>query len=43
MRKESILKAFLNCVNACSNGEEEFHQFIDVAFDIEQTIKNSDE
>ncbi|MGG5766641.1 hypothetical protein [Bacillus wiedmannii] len=43
MRKDSILKAFINCVNACSNGEEEFEQFIEAAFDIEQTIKNSDE
>ncbi|MGH1259597.1 MULTISPECIES: hypothetical protein [Bacillus] len=43
MRQDSILKAFFKCVESCSNSEEEYNQFIEAAFDVEQTIKNSDE
>ncbi|MEW4236455.1 hypothetical protein Q0N71_26565 [Bacillus thuringiensis] len=43
MRKESILKSFLKCVDSCSNSESEFNKFIEAAFNIEQKIKNSDE
>ncbi|MGN4667774.1 hypothetical protein ACTFRP_18350 [Bacillus cereus group sp. MYBK234-1] len=39
MTKENILKSFFECVESCSNSEEEYNQFIEVAFDIEQTIK----
>ncbi|WP_264675609.1 hypothetical protein [Bacillus cereus] len=43
MQKENILKSFFKCVESCSNSEEEYNQFIEAAFDVEQTIKNSDE
>ncbi|WP_255850269.1 hypothetical protein [Bacillus cereus group sp. BfR-BA-01489] len=42
MQKENILKAFFKCVESCSNSEDEYNQFIEAAFDIEQIIKNSD-
>ncbi|MEK4583711.1 hypothetical protein NYE71_22635 [Bacillus sp. FSL K6-0273] len=40
MKKESILKSFLKCVDSRSNSESEFNQFIEVAFNIEQKTKN---
>lgn len=43
MRKEDILQSFLKCIYSCSNGEEELNQFIEATFNIEQTLKNSDE
>ncbi|MGF9830974.1 hypothetical protein ABEX57_19250 [Bacillus anthracis] len=43
MKKESIVRTFLKCVNSCSNSEFEFTQFIEAVFNIEQKIKNSDE
>ncbi|WP_264538742.1 hypothetical protein [Bacillus thuringiensis] len=43
MPKENILKSFFKCVDSCSNSEEEFNQFIEAVFDVEQKIKNSDE
>lgn len=39
MKKESILRSFLKCVNSCSNSEFEFNQLIELAFNVEQKIK----
>ncbi|WP_255543200.1 hypothetical protein [Bacillus cereus group sp. N6] len=39
MPKENILKSFFKSVESCSNSEEEYNQFIEAAFDIEQIIK----